>query len=133
MNKTTNLEENKMLLFSYGTLCKGYGNYDYILKGNSEFLGVFQTKPEYTLFDGGFPIVEREGETSIKGELHYVEDLNTINRTFSLEGCSKEQYNPQSWYDYDLIDTPYGKAVMFVMNKNKSGRSKVITTGKWSV
>jgi gamma-glutamylcyclotransferase (GGCT)/AIG2-like uncharacterized protein YtfP len=129
---TTILKDNKMLLFSYGTLMMNYGNYQRILKDNSEFLGTFETEPVYTLFDGGFPIVERNGNTSIKGELHYTEYSEVINRVFALEGCSKTQHNPNSWYDYDLIETPYGTAVIFVMDKNKSGRNNKIESGIWT-
>ena len=129
---TTVLKEDKMLLFSYGTLMKNYGNYRNILENNSEFLGTFETQSIYTLFDGVFPIVERNGNTSIKGELHYCNHAETINRVFALEGCSKTQNNPNSWYDYDLIETPYGTAIIFVMDENKSSRTNKLESGIWN-
>jgi gamma-glutamylcyclotransferase (GGCT)/AIG2-like uncharacterized protein YtfP len=123
--------KKEYIFLTYGTLKLNNGNYNAILKDNSEFLGVFKTKPKYTMYDGGFPIVERDGNTSIVGELHRVTDENTINRVFSLEGCHKQQDHPNSWYTYDVIDTPHGEAVMFVMNEGNSGRTKQLETGIW--
>jgi gamma-glutamylcyclotransferase (GGCT)/AIG2-like uncharacterized protein YtfP len=130
MNKKTN--EKEILFFTYGTLKQNYGNYNAILKDKSEFLGTFSTEPNYTMYDGGFPIVEREGNTSIIGELHKTSDPQTIDRVFSLEGCHREQNHPNSWYTYDIIETPYGQAIMFVMDKGTSKRNKIVETGNWS-
>lgn len=122
---------DKCLFFVYGTLKKGYGNHNYHLSG-SQFLGEFTTEPKYTLFDGGFPVVEREGETAIQGELYLCENESQINSTFQLEGCpSQIQGHKSNWYDFDKIQTPHGEAVMFVMNKNQSGRNKILKSGIW--
>jgi gamma-glutamylcyclotransferase (GGCT)/AIG2-like uncharacterized protein YtfP len=130
MNNLKNQQE--IIFMVYGTLKKGHGNH--VLLRDAEFLGNFETEPNYVLFDGGFPIVERGGSTSIKGELYKTSDRMTIARTFALEGCSSmEQGNPNKWYDFDMIETPHGKAVMFVMNEQQSGRTKVVTSGVWGV
>lgn len=121
-----------MRFFVYGTLKKGKHNNG--VMGDSKFLGTAKTEPVYTLFDGGFPIVERGGNTAISGEVFETENEATINRIFNLEGCSKEQHNPRSWYDYDKIETPYGEAVIFVMNEGRSGRGQhlVLNSGVWT-
>jgi gamma-glutamylcyclotransferase (GGCT)/AIG2-like uncharacterized protein YtfP len=113
----------------YGTLKRKHGN-NILLKG-SEFLGEFKTNEEYTLYDGGFPIVCRDGETSIHCELFKTNDEYVVRRVFSLEGCSMIQNHPNSWYDYDLIQTPFGEAVMFVMNEGTHSRTNIIKSGKW--
>ena len=122
-----------VLFFVYGTLKKGWGNHNYCLKG-AEALGDFATEPIYTLYDGGFPIVERDGDTSIKGELYRTSDEEQISATFSLEGCpSRTKGHPNNWYDIDYLETPHGKAVIFVMPKGKSRRTEALTNGVWGL
>lgn len=124
------MENKECLFFTYGTLKENYHNH-YIL-GDAKPLGEFTTEPKYSLFDGGFPVVERDGNTAIKGELFLSKNPNNIQSVFNLEGCSSQKQNdPRNWYDYDLIDTPHGKAVIFVMDKGKSGRSKELKNGIW--
>lgn len=122
--------KDKQLFFVYGTLKQGEGNNRCL--GNAKFLGEFTTKPEYTLFDGGYPIVERGGSTAVKGELFYSENESSIQRVFDLEGCSSQiQHDKGNWYDFDKIDTPHGEAIIFVMNKGTSGRSQILNSGVW--
>ncbi len=123
--------KKECLFFVYGTLKKGFHN-NYLLS-NAEFLGNFTTKPEYTLFDGNFPVVERDGETAIQGELYLSKDKEDIDSVFRLEGCiSQKQHDKNNWYDYDLLETPHGKAVIFVMDEGKSNRNKILNSGKWN-
>jgi gamma-glutamylcyclotransferase (GGCT)/AIG2-like uncharacterized protein YtfP len=130
----------KQLFLVYGTLKGNHGNHYIISHPTTKFLGKFTSPASYTLFDGGFPVVERGGTTPITGELYEVNDENTRNRVFSLEGCMPpdkalsvydNEHSPDNWYDFDHIDTPHGKAVMFVMNEGESGRSNVIESGIW--
>jgi gamma-glutamylcyclotransferase (GGCT)/AIG2-like uncharacterized protein YtfP len=122
----------KKLFLVYGTLKAAHGNHRLIAHPTTKFLGNFVTEPKYTLFDGGFPVVERGGDTPITGELYEVEDPETIDDVFCLEGCSsKTQGHPDNWYDVEPIETPHGEAVMFVMDENKSGRRKIVESGIW--
>ncbi len=115
----------------YGTLKEKYGNHRCL--GNAKFLGEFKTPANYTLFDGGFPIVERGGKTSISCEIWETDDEQSIDRVFNLEGCHKTQDHPGSWYTYDLLETPHGEVTMFVMNPGTSGRSndRILESGIW--
>lgn len=125
------MKHKKMLFFVYGTLKRRKSNH-YCL-GQSEFKGEFTTLAKYTLFDGGFPVVEKGGETAIKGELFYSENEDDIASVFGLEGCESQiQGDKDNWYDFDLLDTPYGKAVIFVMDKGKSNRHKILKDGIWN-
>jgi gamma-glutamylcyclotransferase (GGCT)/AIG2-like uncharacterized protein YtfP len=123
--------KNKRCYFLvYGSLKQGYHNHSY-LKG-AEFIRNMTTEPKYTLFDGGFPIVERGGETAIQGELWFSEDPYSIQNVFDLESCSsQEQGHPDNWYDFDKISIKEGEAIMFVMDKGKSKRTKVLNNGIW--
>ena len=50
-----------------------------------------------------------------------------------VKGKSQIQGHPSNGYDFDLIDTPHGQAVIFVMNKGKSGRDprQIVEGGEW--
>ncbi len=125
------MKNDKIIFGVYGTLKEGFSNHEYHL-GGAKFLGKFITEPKYTLFDGGFPVVERGGNTAIQGELYLVEDPEKIQATFDLEGCSsQEQGHPSNWYDFEKITTEHGEAVMFVMDKGTSGRTKTLNSGIW--
>ena len=129
--KQLTVDINKpVLYFVYGTLKVQYGNHR-VLGNNPEFKGEFSTKEIYTLFDGGFPVVERGGETSIKGELYLVSDKEDILNVFSLEGSTPIQGSSENWYDWDFCETPAGKAIIFVMNEGASGRKDVLESGEW--
>lgn len=130
MTVQTSNKRTSAIFAVYGTLKQAYGNHR--LLRTAESLGTFQTKPEYTLFDGGFPVVERNGETSIHCELYKTEDPNVIQNVFDLEGCSSQtKGHPDNWYDIDLIDTPHGEAIIFVMDKGRSRRTEVVESGNW--
>jgi gamma-glutamylcyclotransferase (GGCT)/AIG2-like uncharacterized protein YtfP len=113
----------------YGTLKRGFHN-NYVL-GNAKCIGTFVTKPEYTLFDGGFPVVERGGDTAIHCEVFETDSPQIVNRVNDLEGCTGIKGHPDNWYDIDEVETPFGTANMFVMDKDCSGRKNKITTGIW--
>ncbi len=126
------MKRNNCLFAVYGTLKKGYGNHVVIESLSTEYLGTFVTPEKYTLFDGGFPIVERGGDTGIHCELYRVSNPATIEGVFGLEGCSSQrQGDPNNWYDFDSMQTPHGEAFIFVMGKGQSGRSQVVDSGNW--
>ncbi len=118
------------LFFVYGSLKIGYWNNP--VMGKAEFIGEHTTDPIYTLYNGGFPVVERKGETAIKGELFMCKNPTNIQGVFNLEGCpSQKQGDPDNWYDFDKIQTPHGEAIMFVMDKGQSGRTQILKDGIW--
>jgi gamma-glutamylcyclotransferase (GGCT)/AIG2-like uncharacterized protein YtfP len=80
------------------------------------------------LYDGGFPIVCRNGKTSIQGELYETNDENVINSINALEGY-RGPNNPDNWYDIDVISTEHGDANIFVMNT--CNRKITIENGIW--
>lgn len=131
MNKSDYEKLLPALFFVYGTLKKSYYNHRVIEHPTTKFLGEVKTEPIYTLFTGSYPVVERNGNTSITGELYEVNDINVMTNIFGLEGSSPVQHSPLNWYDWDFIDTPNGKARIFVMDKGDSGRTKVVESGIW--
>jgi gamma-glutamylcyclotransferase (GGCT)/AIG2-like uncharacterized protein YtfP len=121
----------KQLVAVYGTLKKGYGNHRRIDSPTTKFIGEIKTPPIYTLYDGGYPAIEREGNTSIHCELYEVNDSQVLKQVYDLEGYSGTPGKHNDFYDVDKIPTPYGEAEIFVMPKGHSGRTKIIENGKW--
>lgn len=119
----------KKIFAVYGTLKRKYSNNRYL--GNAKFLGEYKTEPKYTLFDGGFPIVERGGNTSVHIELFETDSPAAIHNVNSLEGCTGVKGHPDNWYDIDHVETPFGIADMFVMDKGEGRRSQVVESGLW--
>jgi len=114
----------KILVFVYGTLKKGFHNH-YLLAG-SQYLGNAKTEPIYQMYSaGGFPIVSREGDKEIIGEVYSVSEAckKALDR---LEGFTGEQGNPDNWYDVDVINTEYGEAFMYCQNKEQINNLKQI-------
>lgn len=121
--------KKEVLFLVYGTLKQKEGNNRVL--GESEYLGNFTTKPEYILYDGGFPFVERGGNTAIQCEIFKATTPRDIASVFQLEGCSGIQGHETNWYDFDICDTPYGEAIIFCANKGVSGRTHKIESGLW--
>lgn len=135
MGNTTNClgTEEGVLFFFYGSLLQDFYNYKSVVKGNSFLYGKYKTEPIYTMYDGPYPKVERHGETAISGEVHFIIDPSIINHIFKLEGCeSRIQGHHSNWYDFDAnVKTPWGNAIIFVMDKVNDPNKKIILSGSW--
>ena len=115
--------ENKIKVFVYGSLKRGYGNHQHHLD-KSEFLGQAETLPQYSLFSlGAYPGVIKGGVTSVQGELYGVdkEGLRNLDR---LEG------HP-SYYQREVIETSEGEAWIYLLPEEQYKDYKVIENGTW--
>jgi gamma-glutamylcyclotransferase (GGCT)/AIG2-like uncharacterized protein YtfP len=83
---------------------------------------------KYTMVSlGGFPGVIPKGETSIKGEVYEV-SKDVYKAVEYLEG-----YHPDpkiTLYSKEKVDTKFGEADMYILNKNYLFYPKV-ETGNW--
>ncbi len=113
-----------MLVFTYGTLKKGYHN-NYLLR-DSECKGTTTTPALFNLFDGPYPIAEIKGTTAIQGEVYEVSG-EVYKDLCDLEGVDRQWYTPMD------IDTDLGKCKIFVQRAGQSNRSQelLITSGVW--
>lgn len=101
----------KNKVFVYGTLKRGFGNYERILENSSTFLGEYTSKEKYSMLNfGPFPGVLLNGKGKIKGEVFEV-DNNTFKRLDELEGYPH-------FYNRLEIDTIYGKAWMYYVSRD---------------
>lgn len=119
---------NKKLISVYGTLRRGQGNYNWLLK-NAKYLGEFKTEPIYNLYTlGGFPAIKENGNTSVIMEVFEVSDYEAAG-VDQLEGY-EEGSNNNTFYDKVYIDTPYGKAGMYIYMGKVCEENK-IESGDW--
>lgn len=127
-----NKENPEVLLAVYGTLRVGYGNYLRLLQNKSEYLGTTQTAPEYTMWgkNNGFPIVTRNGNTSIQCDIIKVRVGGVLDNIHSLEGCTGIPGHASNWYDIQPIETEYGTAYMYVQDGEFPDMGK-IHSGNW--
>ena len=92
----------------YGTLRKGQGNYERILKDNSRFLGTAYTGAPYRMFCVGFPVVmsgtEAEPGLPVEVELYEV-SRKTLRRLDRLEGNGRmyQRSRRRFWLNSDDV------------------------------
>lgn len=122
----------KSILFAvYGTLKRNKGNHARIQGNGVTFKGEFKTEPRFTMYSlGGFPAVCCNGSTAITTELYEVTNPYVIEGVFALERYTGKQNSDLNWYDVEHIDTPHGKASMFIF-KNAPKTSPVVENGIW--
>lgn len=128
-----NAENPRVLLCVYGTLREGRGNWHHFLKNRSTHLGTFKTEPIFTMYGkrAGFPIVVDEGTTRIECDVFEVTNDATLQNIHQLEGCTGIPGHSRNWYDIMEIDTPFGKAYMYVQHEHLSQES-IIESGNWN-
>jgi gamma-glutamylcyclotransferase (GGCT)/AIG2-like uncharacterized protein YtfP len=110
-----------MLVAVYGTLRKGGGN-DILLSG-SEYKGSFRTEPIFTMFNIGCPYVSTGGTDSITVEVYSISD-ETLRWLDQLE-------NYPGLYDRTQIDTPWGKAWMYIIDSFHFNGASYVPSGDW--
>ena len=118
---------NKKRIAVYGSLRKGFGNHRIIQ--NAKYLGTCTTEPVFSLYSlGGFPGLKQNGNTSVVIEVYEVneEEAEWVD---SLEGYSEHGNN--TFYDKIFIDTPYGKAGIYIYVPNIS-EDRLVKSGDWA-
>lgn len=118
-----------MLVFTYGSLRKGYGNHP--LLDGSRFVATAKTLPAYTMIHlGGFPGIIYGGETEIIGELYEV-DARTLATLDQLEG-HPGFYERQSIKVYDAEGTEYNTYCYLLPEIWLEDAPYLIKSGDWS-
>jgi len=113
-----------MRVLVYGTLKRGGALSPNMSAGT--YLGEYSTEPEFTLVNlGWFPGLIHRGSTSVQGEVYEMPDssLSLLDR---IEGYP-------SLYDREEIETPYGRAWVYVYNSGhrELDTFNVIDNGVW--
>lgn len=117
-----------MLVAVYGTLRKGLSNHG-LLK-NAEYIGTYETLPEYKMVDlGAYPGLLENGSTSITMEVFKVTDIE-LGSLDQLEGYDANDAE-HTFYERIIINTPFGKAFTYLY-KGQFGGADIVTTGDWN-
>ena len=114
----------KQLLFVYGTLRTGESRHS--VMSQSDYLGVYETIPKYTMYDlGAFPCITFNGKTSIVGDVFEVND-------YTLDLCDMIEGHPDYYtrMPIELLDKSI-KAEAYFMNNRNMKDYKPITHGNW--
>lgn len=142
LKKQMILNKNKMnefvIVAVYGFLRSTMEN-NYILGESPEYLGNFTTLPEFTLWDNNsVPYLDDEGSSSVLIEVYKIEksDFYSLEWHLDLEGDVDSLANTvKLYYSDQLIDTPYGEAVIFTMDRlfinTNTEDFKVVESGDW--
>jgi len=112
------------LVFVYGTLKYGYGNWRWLLQGE-EYLGPAITNEKYVLGDIGFPYMFKDAENAVPdellkpvlGDLFKVSDDKTVKGLDNLEGEGHH-------YHRELMYTTTGDKAWAYFNKDLSDISR---------
>jgi len=121
-----------MYVAVYGSLRKGHGNFEYLLKGE-EFIGQFETEPIYTLLDlGSFPGLVKAGGTSVVMEVFDV-DAEKLKKLDGLEGYYGVAEKKTNHYNREKIDSPFGPVSTYFYNKMKKKEAyRIVPDGDWT-
>lgn len=117
---------NKILIAVYGSLRLGMHNHRILETSN--YLGEFQSKPEFNLYSlGSFPGLKTNGNTSVTMEVYEVTE-EVAKRVDSLEGYTPGGNN--TFYDKIPIETPYGEASVYIY-VNDIPEERIVESGDW--
>lgn len=121
------MSTHNQLVAVYGSLRMGLSNHRVL--GNSEFVGLFRSKPEYTLHSlhGGYPGLKMGGEDSVVFEVYSV-DETIAYRVDMLEGYTPGGNN--TFYDKHQIKTPFGIASTYEYQPQTDTR---LMHGNWTM
>ena len=118
------MEDDKKLLFVYGSLLSGLHNHALLDNPESTLISYHTTNPEFTLVSlGSYPAVLNEGDTPIRGELYSVSQA-VWEQVERLEGYPH-------YYGAISIPTPYGEARMYVLFDESPDNHLTVASGDW--
>lgn len=130
-----NKEPEKILIGVYGFLRKGMNNHEQLDEDSP--IAVYETLPEFTLYDiEGFACLDKKGSSSVLIELYNVDRtiFQSLEWHNNLEGNILDYTNNYELYKLERIDTPFGKAYMFMLDNsiiNASKKGTVVENGNW--
>ena len=116
------MHQDRQLVFVYGTLRREEEHHG-LLTG-ALMLGNMLTDAIFTMYDmGEYPAVIQDGESTIVGEIYEI-STEILARLDELE-----EY--PDYYQRLHIDTPYGKAWIYVLTGTPAACIRVIDSGDW--
>lgn len=122
------MQNKKQLVAVYGSLRKGLHNHS--LLADSEYIGEYTTEPIYDMYSvsGSYPGLVLHGSTSIHMDVYSVTEQVAKNLD-RLEGY-KAGEESSNHYNKITVDTPFGKAGLYIYNYSTKSMVKV-ESGNW--
>jgi gamma-glutamylcyclotransferase (GGCT)/AIG2-like uncharacterized protein YtfP len=106
----------------YGTLKQSQGNHGVMQRAGGTYLGTTRTRENFSMYDGGFPVVLEGGDTPVTVELYVVEDLRPLD---SLEG------HP-TFYKRELVEVEeLEESVWMYLYQHEPTHRELIPSGIW--
>lgn len=124
-----NNETKRVLICCYGTLRQQFHNH-YLLE-DSKLLGTYTSEPGFTMYtNGNFPILSSKGTDTFEYEVYEILNPEVLEDLHRLEGCSGIPGDPRSWYDIQPLETPNGRAYIYITHEEMD--LDVVETGNWN-
>jgi gamma-glutamylcyclotransferase (GGCT)/AIG2-like uncharacterized protein YtfP len=122
------MQNKEQLVAVYGSLRKSLHNHS--LLAGSEYIGEYITEPIYDMYSvsGSYPGLVQHGSTSIHMEVYSVTDVVATNLD-RLEGYKVGQED-SNHYNKVTVNTPFGKASLYIYNHSVKSMVKV-ESGNW--
>lgn len=122
---------SKTLVAVYGSLRKGHGNNDLLVRGGAEFICTTRTKSKFAMYSlGGFPFVSlTEHKVPITVEVYEV-DSHCLARLDCLEGYregSGDSFYNRSQVNLENLDKP-----AFIYHIDNRTNQSPVTSGDWN-
>jgi gamma-glutamylcyclotransferase (GGCT)/AIG2-like uncharacterized protein YtfP len=119
--------KNNILIASYGTLRKGYGNSRLVdIPGQTKWLGTGKTVDKYQMRASGIPFVNKTPDTQI------VVDVWEINRDLHLPSVDRLEGHPE-WYCREEINVELkGQVIKAWLYFMENSGSTIITSGDYN-
>lgn len=122
---------DKILIASYGTLRKGFGNSVYVDKKDNTWLGTGVTVEKYQMKSKGIPFVNKTPDTQITVDLWEIDKERDLPGVDRLEG-----YNPNnhsgSWYKRELIPVKVNNKIYQAWLYFNDSDGEIIKSGNYA-
>jgi len=118
------MHHDSQLVFVYGTLRRGEVNHR--LLAGARMLGKMATEDIFTMYDlGDYPAVIKNGKSAIVGEIYAISS-GILAILDELEECP-------DYYQRILLNTPIGRAWIYVLTTIHDASSSIIESGDWLI
>lgn len=120
-----------MRVFCYGTLMRGFGNYERLLKGRAKFIKEASTTPNFTMLHlGGFPGVVGRGTHAIKGEIF---EFDEKKKPEILTDLDRLEGHPSFYKRTPVILASGDEVEMYILQRapHYSDSARTVASGDW--
>ncbi len=95
--------------------------------GESKHIGSYTTEPEFSMFKlkSDEPAITLDGRTSIVMDVYEVKPSIIKQVINAQKGCISKKDLDKNTFNRKIIQTPFGRTLVYVYNKNTSKLKKI--------